>query len=440
MSFLRDSGGAAVLQILAAGLQFLAGVLVARGLGSDGKGIQALVVLIPDMARAVAHMGFGTACTRQIVKQPSRSGAIAGNLLVFALIVGSLFCAGLWVAFPWLERFVSADSAGAVAAMGDGVTGAIQLAILAVPLLLLEGYLGGALVGSRAILAANVAKVVQTGSFALLVPLLFHSQGVTVTVAVKAWVLSFALGDAVALFALLLVLRGRRRPDLGLAREAFLFGVKTLPTSISVYLLFRIDVALVRAWRTAEEVGVYAIAASLAMLFQIVGFSVERALVPRLMSKSGEETAVLTPIATRSFVLFGAPLAAVAALAAYPMVPLLFGEDFAGAVLPLAIILPGLVIGNVGQIANTDLLGRGFPGYASISATFALVVNIGLNVFLIPRYGINGAAIASLVCYTQHGLVLAYIYQRLAGVPMRELLIPKRDDLGRLLWMLRGGR
>ncbi len=440
MSFLRDSGGAAVLQILAAGLQFLAGVLVARGLGSDGKGIQALVVLIPDMARAVAHMGFGTASTRQIVKEPHHSGKIVANLLLFAAVVGSLFCLAMWAGFPWLESFVLAEGSESIDAVGDGVTTAVALAILALPLLMLEGYLGGALVGSRAILAANVVKVIQTGSFALMVPLFFHFQGTTVTAAVKAWVLSFAISDAVALFALLLVIRGRRRPDLSLAQKAFGFGIKTLPTSISVYLLFRIDVALVRAWRTAEEVGVYSIAASLAMLFQIVGFSVERALVPRLMSKGGDETAVLTPIATRSFLLFGGPLAAVAAVAAWPMVPLVFGQEYAGAVLPLAIILPGLVIGNVGQIANTDLIGRGHPGYASISATLALAVNIGLNIYLIPRWGINGAAVASLVCYIQHGLMLSFIYEKLTGVPMRQLLVPQAEDLKRMLWMVRRGR
>lgn len=440
MSFLRDTGGAAILQIFAAGLQFLAGVLVARGLGSDGKGIQALVLLIPDMTRAVTHFGFGVASTRQIVKEPACSGRTAANLFVFAFTIGSLSCLALYAAFPWLRAFVEARGADRIAAAGEGLDAAILLAILGLPLLMLEGYVSGALTGRRAILAANLAKLVQTGCYAALVLVFFQLGDVTVTAAVKAWVLSFVLGDLTALVFLWLVVESPRRPDLRLMREAFRFGVKTIPTSISIYLLFRIDLALVRFLRSADEVGVYSIAVSLTLLFQVVGFAVERALVPRIMGRSGAETAVLTPIATRSFLLVGAPAAVVMALVCWPLVPLVFGVEYAGAVLPLAIILPGQVIGTIGLFANTDLIGRGFPGYASLSASIALAINIGLNLLLIPSLGIVGAALASLVCYAALGLTLLFFYRRLTGVGVRTMLVPQAEDWKRILWVLRGSR
>ena len=233
------------------------------------------------------------------------------------------------------------------------------------------------------------------------------------------------------------VVVGRWKPDLGLAGKAFTFGIKAMPTSIAVYLLLRLDVVLVRYLGNAEMVGIYSISAASAMMFQIVGFSVERAMVPRIMGKSKEEADVLTPLVTRSFLLVAVPLALVSALLAWPFVPFIFGQEFAGAVLPLALILPGIVLGNVGQIANTDLLGRGFPGYAAISALIALAVNIGLNFYLIPRHGIVGAGFASLVCYSLFGLLLAVIYRHLTGVKVRELVIPKREDVGRILKVLR---
>ncbi|RMH03707.1 MAG: hypothetical protein D6702_05305 [Planctomycetota bacterium] len=437
MSFLRDSVGAFVLQILAVGLQFLGGVFLARGLGSEGKGIQALVILIPDMARAVAHLGFGMACTRQIVKKPEESGRVAANLVLFAAVAGAVVCTALFLGFSQLQEFVRARSEADLTALGGDLELAIRLAILGFPLLLLEGFLSGALVGRRAILAANSAKVIQTGSFALLVPLLFWLDAPTVAAAIKAWALSFALGDAAALLALWTVLLGPRRPDRRLGKAALTFGLKAWPTSITVYLLFRIDVVILRYLGTAEQVGVYSIAAALSMMFQIVGFSIERALAPRIMGKEKEEADVLTPLVTRSFLLVAFPLAAVSALLAWPGVPLIFGREYAGAVAPLAIILPGLVIGNVGQLANTDLLGRGYPGYASISAVLALAVNVGLNFLLIPRLGIVGCGLASLVCYSMFGLVLALIYRRLTGVPVRALIVPRRQDLGRIRDLLR---
>ncbi len=436
MSFLRDSGGAMLLQLLAAGLQFVAAVLVARGLAPEGRGIYGLVVLIPEMTRAIAHLGFGTATTRQTVKEPDRSATLAANATLLGICTCVIFCGVLLSFSTHLLHFVQAKGWEGVPAAQGGLATTVFWGILGLPLLLFEGYLNGLLTASRAILTANAAKALQAGSFCLLVPLLFHSSGPTVHSAILAWVFSFALGDLVMAVALLPRLSGPFLPDFPLMRRTFVFGLKTFPASVAVYLLFRVDVALVRAWRTAAEVGLYTNAASLAMVFQILGFATERALVPRLMSRTAEEADQITPLATRSFLLVGFPLAALAIVGAWFVVPLIFGEPYRPSVLPFAILLPGLVIGNVGQICNTDLLGRGYPGYASISATAALLVNLLLNVLLIPRLGIQGAAIASLVCYSQHGIMLAAIHSHLTGVPLRKILLPGPHDALELYWLV----
>ena len=438
MSLFRDSGGAVVLQLAGAGLQFLAGILLARWLFTDGRGVFGLIMLIPEMTRAVVNWGFGTASTRFSAKNPSESASISLNAISFGVLSGVLFSGVLLLFFPWLMDFVKGEGFEEVAAVNNGVEIAIWVSVLSLPLLLLESFLGGQLVALRAILASNMAKVVQTGSFALFLWLFFRLYGPTVAVAIVARALSFALGNLFAFLVLTRVWKGPKKVSKERLVEVFQFGIRTLPASIAVFLLFRIDVALVRIWRPVSDVGIYVLASSLAMMFQVVGFAVERSLVPRIMGKTGEETKVLTPLATRCFMLVGFPIAAVAILCAWPLVPLLFGEDFAPAFLPFAIFLPGLVFGNVGQICNTDLLGRGFPAYASYSAAVALACNIGLNIWLIPKVGIVGAALASLVCYTLHGVILSAIYSRVVGVPLSSMLIPKLSDVGRILNLVRG--
>ncbi len=436
MSFLRDTGGAAVLQLLGAAFQFFAGVIVAKYLLPDGRGVFALVVLVPEITRSFAHFGFGTASTRLIAKDHGISARVSLNAISFCVAVSLLCCAGLVAFFPWLLEFAQGDGFEQVVAAKGGIELALYISIFSLPLLILEGYLGGQLVAVGAVLSANVAKVVQTSSFLLLLLVLFYTQGASVAVAIVARVASFAIGNLFAFYKMTRIWKGPKRLSFVLIRSAFKFGLRTLPASVAVFLLFRIDIALVRQWRPIGDVGIYSVAASLAMMFQVIGFAVERALVPRLMSREASETKVLTPLATRGFVMLGFPVALVAALVAYPLIPIIFGAEYSAAALPFTLFLPGLVFANVGQICNTDLIGRGHPQWASISASIAVVVNITLNVVLIPRLGIVGAALASLICYTQHGLTLAVMYSRVAGVKFTDMIIPTKDDINKIKWLL----
>ena len=59
---------------------------------------------------------------------------------------------------------------------------------------------------------------------------------------------------------------------------------------------------------------------------------------------------------------------------------------------------------------------------------FALIVNIGGNLLLIPPYGITGAAIASSTSYGILTLSAAIFYSRLTQERMRDLFLPRRID------------
>jgi O-antigen/teichoic acid export membrane protein len=56
-------------------------------------------------------------------------------------------------------------------------------------------------------------------------------------------------------------------------------------------------------------------------------------------------------------------------------------------------------------------------------------VNIAANLILIPRFGIVGAAAASLISYTTTALIITLIASRLAGAPMRAFWIPGLADV-----------
>ena len=61
--------------------------------------------------------------------------------------------------------------------------------------------------------------------------------------------------------------------------------------------------------------------------------------------------------------------------------------------------------------------------------TTALTVNVVLNLLLIPRYGVVGAAVASSATYLLVGTMIAIVFIRHSGRGLVELLLPRRSDL-----------
>jgi O-antigen/teichoic acid export membrane protein len=106
-----------------------------------------------------------------------------------------------------------------------------------------------------------------------------------------------------------------------------------------------------------------------------------------------------------------------------------YGSAYKPAVVPMLNLLPGIWWLGTGSVVTSDLRGRGRPGLSSIVSGVAVVVTVGLDLALIPPYGIYGAAIASVCAYVVHGALSLYVLSRVSNIPVRTLVIPERSDL-----------
>jgi Na+-driven multidrug efflux pump len=84
---------------------------------------------------------------------------------------------------------------------------------------------------------------------------------------------------------------------------------------------------------------------------------------------------------------------------------------------------------SLGKVAASDLAGRGKNGYSTVFSIVGLVVTVILDLALIPRLGIRGAALASSAAYfTNSMLILAALKYELK-VKWRSLLVPTHAEL-----------
>ena len=115
--------------------------------------------------------------------------------------------------------------------------------------------------------------------------------------------------------------------------------------------------------------------------------------------------------------LIGAPLVGGVMVVARPVLSLLFGERFEDATLTLQLLAPSVgMLFLYWSASNLLIAANRTRWYASIHGVSA-ALNIALNLVLIPRYGINGAAAATLVAEAVNVIPSAVVLRHYGAWP-----------------------
>jgi O-antigen/teichoic acid export membrane protein len=128
---------------------------------------------------------------------------------------------------------------------------------------------------------------------------------------------------------------------------------------------------------------------------------------------------------------------AVLAVAA-PLLGPVFGRSFAGAVWPLAVLVPAMIPYSVNSTLAAHLSGSGRPLIATKAWAVNVAVNVVANVLLLPRLGVVGAGLASLASYTVCATIMSVSFRRITSLPYADFLVPRVADIGDLWRALHG--
>jgi O-antigen/teichoic acid export membrane protein len=220
-----------------------------------------------------------------------------------------------------------------------------------------------------------------------------------------------------------------------LVRSALHVGIRLQPASVALWLNLKVDLLLVGLLATTHQAGLYSLSANLADIV-FVGVSTIGLAALETQARADAKAAVSYTVDFISQNLGVAiALGLVAAAVSFPFIVIVYGSAWRDSVLPFALLMPAVVALAVEGPAR-DLLVRIAPPLAiSLASAAGLTLNVGLNFLLIPKVGIVGASIASVLSYWLAGGLMLYLLSRYGDVPMRRALrLPRREDaLPRLL-------
>ena len=228
-------------------------------------------------------------------------------------------------------------------------------------------------------------------------------------------------GTGVFFLAYLLWRERRRlslRPDVPLLRRMVRFGLPTMPAELTLYSLNFIDRIIIVRLAGLAEAGLYALAVKFANGLQVLARGFQLAFPPLAYSIRDDDEA------RRAYALLVSWFAAVLAFAviglwllARWLVRLLAADEFFPAYEVIGPLAAGIALYAI-YLAMVVVLGRtGRTEFGLPATAAAVVVNIVLNLILVPEQGIVGAAIALVASYVVV-LILMYVFsQRLFHVP-----------------------
>lgn len=415
----EDFGGTLATVFFKLGLGVFIGIITARTLGPSNRGIFSVVTTFPASLTTLTKLGQAQATIYFIKREREAVVRVASTAVIFGFVAGAVLILGTWL----LRDYIAGT-------MLKGVPMWALMAVLPmIPTLLVESYLYGVLQATDGFRVYN-ARLIGESIFTLV--------GMTIVLLWLGLGLPGALAVAVTLRVVMVswvLWTVQRKHGLQLSFDFPLFGrmlrygLKSHLQIVASHFNFKAGVYLCAYYLTPADVAFYAIGARLAEQMMQVPQSLGLAMFPRLAGSTDERVHAMTAAACRQTLVITVAMAIVLTLLGRLAIVTLYGEQYEAAAGPLVYIAWGIVMMSQYVLLSRDFTARDRQVINVIAAYLALLGNIGLNVALIPRMGIEGAAIGTATSYSLAAILLFGFFVRESGLAWYESLVLRRSDL-----------
>ena len=410
MKFLHAFSVSLISQGLVLGIGFLNSIVITRQLDLAGRGSYALAMNIVLILGLIVGDGLYRSNTYLVSRDRSRLSEL--------LINGGVAVAGLGAVF-----FVLLYGAGraVLPRILPGVD--FRLMVLAglcvLPMVFIRSVCG-LFLGLQKYVAFNVLIVTPLALYCgLNIGTMFWSS-ISASRVLSNYALAMA---AMAAVALLMVIRSgslRFRTSWTVGLESLRNGMKSTLSSVLLFMLFRVDIFLINYFLGTEQAGLYSIAVLVSELLQKFSNTSGTVIFPKIAGETDPRRGRRLSNRVLLFVgIVGILFAAFLLLVGKRLIGVLFTQKFAPAFEPLRILLPGTVLMAMGKVILFSLWGRGFPRITIVLPLIAFFMNLGLNLVLIPAYGIPGAAASTSFSYIVFGISII-LYHLLGRTPRKN--------------------
>jgi O-antigen/teichoic acid export membrane protein len=390
-------------------INLMTGIIVARTLGPGGRGEVAAILVLIFTASWIFSLGSQNALSYRLSRSPEEAATLIGSWLVVGVLASLAAIAAAEILLPVLFAAQSGRT--------------VMLAQLYMPVIIFTLFINvfnGILLGDEDFLGYNVTRTLLP----VIILLVYSGFLVTGAFSVETALIANALATIIA--CTVIITRCIRRhgvevPRVSLMRETIWYGLQAHGGSLAGFVNARLDLLIIPAFLSAANVGLYSVATNAGSIVGTLVGTVSAFVLPVAVRrrKKSPRTVIRTFQATLAvgFVI-AIPLAAFAEIA----IELIYGSDFAGAVTPLRILLPGEVLDAAYLVLWAGLFAANKPILTSVAAVPGAVFTVVGLVLFLTADGIVAAATVTTIAYLLVFLLSVALYRHAYKLQWRDFI------------------
>lgn len=226
--------------------------------------------------------------------------------------------------------------------------------------------------------------------------------------------LAYAIGSAIGFITIAFIIRKDFKKliskiDVNLFKQiikttwpfAFIALIGTIMGNIDIYML--------GIWRNSTEIGLYSAVQRIQQFVIIIPSTITVAVFPlmsRLANVDNEQFKIVFKKTISLVIMIGLPISLGGIFLADQLVPIIFGQDYLGAI-PILRILMAMLLSSFPLFLLSNVIFAYNKQKELVKAYSAgIIANILLNLLLIPKFGAIGSAIATLISTTTVTIII----------------------------------
>jgi O-antigen/teichoic acid export membrane protein len=402
------------VRILMLVMNLATGILSARFLGPTGRAEQAAILVGVGIFPALLSFGLPIAIQFKLRTTPAAQERLVSTATILAIGFGLLCVAASYFILPRMLTPYSST-----------VLHVAQLFMLGAPFVVLYNVFNGVLQARSRFAEANVSQYAP-----LLIALIaLSSLAVAHQLTPITSATTYQLTSILATCWLWTVVK----PKLSIVgfREAawglMSFGLRSYITDILGTLQVQIDTVLVISLLSPKSMGLYAIALSSARLSDLFSGVIVTVLFPKAASLPRREMLELTNRVGRLTFAVVLPTLILNIITLPYLLPAFFGMAFASAVPVAQVLALTFILNGTGYVIGQAFLAAAKPGVIAMIQASSLVFAVPLLLYLIPHFGLLGAAWALVFATLLRGAILLLCFPLVLKAPIPSLFLTVGD-------------
>ncbi len=225
--------------------------------------------------------------------------------------------------------------------------------------------------------------------------------------------------------------------DWSVIGRSYSLGYKAFLSEYMMILMVRIDVIILKLLGSFRQLGVYTLAINFLDMINLTAGMIGIVLLNKF-SALKDDAASLQILRKIFVIMLVFDLACILGMGLFglPIIKLLYSSEYINSYYAFLYLIPAILGITLGGLFNTFLWSKGFPLFTVIAPAVCTAVKFILAYFLIPRYGMYGAAMSSSIVYPLWLIVLFVWYFRTHRDQSIQQLIVKKEDIAQILDMI----